>query len=165
MNQRGNPEAERRVFIRMETGNRQSGRSEMELSSLEHFLFYLIQNNQCLSIANSPPPRISPASIAGSSSPPEMRRRSTIAVWPGCRTTRKSATTRAASSLPDQGRGRLLTIPPCRSTGQALVHHSGKLIEDVGWLWDHAHPSTILSGVEGSGASCHRPRLPDFQPQ
>ena len=34
-----------------------------------------------------------------------------------------------------------------------LVDHNGKLIEDVGWLWDHAHPSTILSGVEGSGAS------------
>ena len=38
-----------------------------------------------------------------------------------------------------------------------LVDHSGKLIEDVGWLWDHAHPST------SSGAPCHRPRLPDFQ--
>ena len=44
-----------------------------------------------------------------------------------------------------------------------LVDHSGKLIEDVGWLWDHAHPSTILSGVEGSGSPRHRPRLPDFQ--
>ena len=44
-----------------------------------------------------------------------------------------------------------------------LVDHSDKLIEDVGWLWDPAHPSTILSGVEGSGAPRHRPRLPDFQ--
>ena len=38
-----------------------------------------------------------------------------------------------------------------------LVDHSGKLIEDVGWLWDHAHPST------SSGAPRHRSRLPDLQ--
>ena len=58
-------------------------------------------------------------------------------------------------------------IAPGSSPGQAidktLVDHSGKLIEDVGWLWDHAHPSTILSGVEGSGALRHRSRLSDFQ--
>lgn len=38
-----------------------------------------------------------------------------------------------------------LTIPPCRSTGQALVDHSGKLIEDVGWLWDHAQQRHVIA--------------------
>ena len=49
-----------------------------------------------------------------------MRRRSTTAVWRGYRATRKPV--QLTASLP-------LTI---------LVDHSGKLIEDVGWLWDHA---------------------------